>query len=394
MNEKVTQMVALLFRDVQVSEEVQALHDEVLNNCQDRFADLTRNGLGEEEALAAVMESLKGMEDVLKEYPQKEAAPVLEAEEAAKDPESQPLPPKEPIFTHLDPEKIKAIDANLTSCEVEVLPHEGDFILETRGPVYSHLEPDGTLRIWQERASENLFKGISWDKSFDSFGDAMSKLGQNLSQLVNRSLNINREAGSLDIEVVEKRAVLRIPADLHPDVRIRTTSGAITWKDVLPGRSFQLGCTSGDIQVDIDDSFLLPRVEVSTTSGDAELRLSAEEVFINTVSGDLTWEGDAGVLEMNSTSGDVEVTGRVPELHMNSTSGDLRLKLTKEEDTHITMNTVSGDVEIRLPMGVQEISAELNTRSGSLRTRGLDLVEVAPIRVEANSLSGDLKILY
>ena len=38
MNEKVTQMVDLLFRDVQSSEEVQALHDEVLNNCQDRFA--------------------------------------------------------------------------------------------------------------------------------------------------------------------------------------------------------------------------------------------------------------------------------------------------------------------------------------------------------------------
>ena len=40
MNEKVTQMVDLLFRDVLFSGEVQALYDEVLNNCQDRFADL------------------------------------------------------------------------------------------------------------------------------------------------------------------------------------------------------------------------------------------------------------------------------------------------------------------------------------------------------------------
>ena len=71
MNAKVTQMIELLFRDVEGSEEVQALHDEVLNNCHDRFEDLVRSGLSEDEALAAVMESLTGMEDVLKEYPRK-----------------------------------------------------------------------------------------------------------------------------------------------------------------------------------------------------------------------------------------------------------------------------------------------------------------------------------
>ena len=36
MNTKVTQMIELLFRDVQESDEVQALREEVLNNCQDR----------------------------------------------------------------------------------------------------------------------------------------------------------------------------------------------------------------------------------------------------------------------------------------------------------------------------------------------------------------------
>ena len=50
MSTKVTQMIDLLFRDLEPSEEVQALHDEVLNNCQERFDDLIRNHLSEEEA--------------------------------------------------------------------------------------------------------------------------------------------------------------------------------------------------------------------------------------------------------------------------------------------------------------------------------------------------------
>ena len=66
MNEKVTQIVELLFRDMKMTEEVQALHDEVLNNCTDRYQDLISRGVMEEEALAAVHESLKGMEEVLK----------------------------------------------------------------------------------------------------------------------------------------------------------------------------------------------------------------------------------------------------------------------------------------------------------------------------------------
>lgn len=109
MNEKVTQMVSLLFRDVADSEEVQALHDEVLNNCQDRYADLIASGLSEEESLAAVMESLKGMEEVLKEYPRREPEP------------QQPEEQSGPSLFSFEPEDIRALDAQLTSCDVEVL---------------------------------------------------------------------------------------------------------------------------------------------------------------------------------------------------------------------------------------------------------------------------------
>lgn len=382
MNEKVTQMVELLFRDVQPSEEVLALHDEVLNNCQDRFADLIRGGLAENEALAAVMESLKGMEDVLQAYPRRgesdsEAAPEGDAE-AEKN--------RTPSLLSFEPEDILSIDAQLTNCDVEVRPSEGSFSLETRGEIFSELQPDGTLRLWQKKSTDKIFENIDWEQSFnsfESFGDALNRLGRNLSSLFSRSFTVN---GS------ESRVLLCIPSSSHPGVQIRTTSGDILWSEVVPGQDFSLASTSGDIRVRLDRSYLMPKAAISTTSGDAEVTLSAEDVSIVTVSGDLSWEGNAHEAVFSSTSGDLEVTGEVQHLEMNSTSGDLSLHLTEGAVLNASFNTVSGDIKIRLPAAVNAVNAELNSVSGDLRLRGIDRDEASPVQIEANTVSGDLKI--
>ena len=74
MNATVQRIVELLFEDLELTDEVQAIKDEVMNNCQERFGDLLKQGLSEDEAIGAVVESLKGMEDVLAQYPRKATA--------------------------------------------------------------------------------------------------------------------------------------------------------------------------------------------------------------------------------------------------------------------------------------------------------------------------------
>ena len=381
MNEKVTGMVALLFKGVAPSEEVQALHDEVLNNCQDRFADLISSGLSEDECLAAVMESLKGMEEVLKDYPREE-----EKQEPVENPE--PEEKQGPSLYRFEPEDIRALDAQLTDCDVEILSSEEGFSMEIQGDVRVNLEEDGTLRLWQDRTVENLMKGISWEKSLDSFehfGDALNQLGQNLSRFLSRGIGLNRwDSGC--------RAVLRFPASVHPDSEIRTTSGDISWSGPVPGGRFVLRSTSGDMRVSVAPEFLLPDVRISTMSGDAEVALSAQEAEISTVSGDISWEGDAGRLTVSSTSGDAEVTGAFREIAMNTTSGDMELELTESQETDITVNAVSGDLELRLPRGVREIKASLKSVSGDVTLRGVETAENAAIRVQGNTVSGDLII--
>ena len=386
MNTKVSQIIELLFRDIQPSEEVQALREEVQNNCQDRFEDLVQGGLSEEEALAAVMESLKGMEDVLKDYPRKEANVQKSEPDAPED--STEEKKNEPEKASFSPEAVKAIAAQLTSCQVEVDLSGDQVILEKQGPVHYELEADGTLRIWQERVSGHLLRGISLEESissFEHFGDAINRLAQNITRLV--SDKIGEISGN-----TETRLVLRLPASLRPEVNIRTMSGDISWTGAAPGESFVLGSTSGDILVRIDQDILLPRAEISSTSGDAELHLSAETARINTVSGNIRWEGDAGVLEMNSTSGDADAVGRIRLANLKSTSGDLNLVMADDIPAEINASTVSGGVHLRLTGERGDVQASLKTVSGSIRTQGIDLSEDAPVIVQANTVSGSLRI--
>ena len=384
MNTKVTQMIELLFRDVQESDEVQALREEVLNNCQDRFEDLIRGGLREEEALAAVMESLKGMEDVLKDYPRKEAAsPEKDVRKETPIPEAQSEQPENAVF---QPENVKAIHVQLTGCDLEVTTGGNEVLLEKQGAVHYGMETDGTLRIWQERVAANVFKGISWEESissFEHFGDAMNRLAQNVSQLISGKI------GEIN-GTQEARLTMRLPESFHPEVSIRTMGGDIRWIGPVPGSRFILGTTSGDMTVQIDRDTLVNEVEISSTSGDAELHMSAETVRVATVSGDISWDGDAGVLEMNSTSGDTEVKGRIRMASLKTTSGDLDLELEDDQTAEIKADTVSGDIHVR--MAGSEVQARLKTVSGEIRTHGIDLVEEAPIQIEANTISGNLKI--
>ena len=73
MNATIVKIVNLLFEDIEETEETRAIHDEILTNCQERYADLVQNGMSEDDAIHAVIESLKGMEEMLKDFPRKGA---------------------------------------------------------------------------------------------------------------------------------------------------------------------------------------------------------------------------------------------------------------------------------------------------------------------------------
>ena len=82
MNETVKRIVDILFQDTVENDETTALHEELMNNCQEHYRDLVARGLSEDEAISEVVDSLKGMKDVIAQYPKK-AVHVATEEKAA-----------------------------------------------------------------------------------------------------------------------------------------------------------------------------------------------------------------------------------------------------------------------------------------------------------------------
>ncbi len=384
MNEKVTQIVELLFRDVKMTEEVQALHDEVLNNCTDRYQDLISRGIMEEEALAAVHESLKGMEEVLKEYPrQDDGDQGTEKTEKPDETESVEEPRQEVL--NFRPEEIRTIRAEASACDFDIRASEdGSFRLDKVGDIKVSLE-NGTLSIRQESLAKPFFCDVELGpenfSSFAAIGDTLRSLAKSLTGGIRAAVTAQ-----------DARVAILLPRDLNPNVRLFTTAGDVTWKDAIPGKEFTIETTSGDVNVEIRNEDLLAGMKMTSTSGDLEVTANAAEVFLHTISGEISFNGDAGYLEASSTSGDTDISGRIKKIRMNTTSGDVDLELREDETVEVTVNSVSGDIELRVPENVKAVSAIQQSVSGEMSLHGLENRPDASIRIDVHTVSGDLDI--
>ena len=69
MNSSIQGIIDHMFRDTADNAETRALHEELLNNCLEHYDDLIARGMSETEAIDAVVDSLKGMKEVIDEYP-------------------------------------------------------------------------------------------------------------------------------------------------------------------------------------------------------------------------------------------------------------------------------------------------------------------------------------
>ena len=153
MNETVKRIVEILFQDTEMTEEVQAMRDELMDNCQQRYEDLVAQGRSEDEAIALVVESLKGMEEVIGAYPRSRSA-ASHAQETDEDGRVLYFPAAQ----------VKRVDVNLLSQDIALVPGQGDqVVVHLKGKEGIHLNArlaGETLYI--TRQEENAGKGSRW----------------------------------------------------------------------------------------------------------------------------------------------------------------------------------------------------------------------------------------
>lgn len=391
MNDTVARIVDLMFDNVEMNEEVAALRDEVMNNCQDRYSDLVNSGMAEDDAVAAVVESLRGMEDVIAQYQRKSRQ------------HSQPAAAYETYTDVMDGEQeacfsageVSRIDLVLESEDVTVEPsddHMYHVLWENDGDaVISAQAQGGVLRVERQniekkaRHADRYEADFSYDdpkQAMDNISSMMEKLGRTIGNFIHTARSAFNGVDSVTI---------RIPVGAAPGVKLVTTSGDIDVHGVqLSG--LQIISTSGDIDVDLSEDEHIDDIEMRTTSGDVDATVFARRATLGSTSGDVEVEGRIETLNVSTISGDIDVRADVQNVSFKAISGDVELLFDSDEIRTVNGSTISGDIDIDLPNGIGVIAINTSTRSGDLTTRH-HADGVGPVvSGSVSSMSGDITI--
>ena len=394
MRENVIGMVDRLFENLTMTDEVAALREEVTNNCLERYNDLIAGGADEAEALAAVQESLSGMEEMLSAFPKEEAKPEDGfSPEAFEKPQSASAGPEafekkereeEPNdgfdkTVKWDPSAIHRLDAHLLSTNLTVCRGNGsEIVLERTPDIRCEIQGD-TLILRQERYQRQEKDPFTAQNKNDFFSGMMLSL----TELLRNTLH-----GICDVSF----ARLYVPDGCALTPFVQTASGDVQWTDV-PAMEARLQSQSGDITWRTDKSCPLDSIEASTRSGDIDASLIAKKAALSSTSGDVRLNGSANELSVNTVSGDGDLCGHFEKLTGTCISGDLEISLEGPGRGDLRLKTVSGDITVYLRGETRAVRLNTRTVSGDLELNGIVRDDASPIAIQVESVSGDISLI-
>lgn len=396
MNPIIRQMVDILFQDVVENEETRALHDELMNNCQEHFQDLISSGMQEDEAAAAVMESLSGMQEVVDQYPKK--AP--DADRAAPEEPAAPVAEEKAdcsVWPADGVQKIK-VDAGSFDVQVESSAEPEIRVQCSRIDRLSVQLENGTLNIQVIRASEQILDEIKKDAELESSGRPF--MDMSLSEILQKARSfVDSTLKNISVRINEQTlfgedTVIRIsvPESLLAALEINTASGDVRVRQVRSA-DCTVRTASGDISLDGSIKDAIDRVFASSASGDIEVHsVWARDAEISTISGDVSLEGDYGTLSCKSVSGDVDFNGTAVTLKSKSVSGDVELTLLQADAGSISAEATSGDISISLPADCADARIQTATTIGEITCDPEDGGADAPLSIQARTVSGDIEV--
>ena len=368
MNETVKKIVDILFQDVVENEETSALHEELMNNCQEHYRDLVSRGLSDDEAVGEVVESLKGMKDVIAQYPKKTAAPAGKAAEDEG---------KTWVFTGMDSLKVDTSDQDIyvgPSADGNIHVYCDDPEGLKTNAAGSQLRIEGVKRI--AKAASSAFEMQE--------GEEISLTG--LLNMVGKAIrNVTSSFTSGPAIRVE------VPDGQMKEIELESRSGDIECTCAM-ALKMTVRTTSGDVSLEPVTEKTAESLKVSSMSGEADVHGSALEAEISSMSGDVNVDGVFEILKIQNTSGDAGFTGTALELTGHTVSGDLNMTVENTSLKKIHAESISGDVDISLPAGLNGVHAECSTVSGDCLSRVSDAGAAAAVQIRAKSVSGDVTV--
>lgn len=378
MNETVKRIVDLLFDNTVDNEETRALHEEIMNNCQEHYTDLVSRGLSEDDAIHEVIVSLKGMEDVIAEF-------RLPPEKAEDTPEADELPP----MMEFDTDGVRRV-------RIETLTEE--IVVRTSPDGRFNFRYDGHKRTLDiTREGETLRVGLKKLEIVPTAAEPQSYTWRDVfPQHENGGFSFDMKAflGKLQTRVSfepgeEATLTVELPADFGGVLDVMSRSGDIDLSacDVT---EVNLNTTSGSVDAEMDPNVKLERVTLNSTSGDITYYGSGNRLTVSVISADVDIKGDFDTASLKSVSGDIEFRGTTSELRSNSVSGDQTVRVGWTDAANVRLESVSGDLDLMLP---EELKADITVHT----TSGDEEIEReseagAPTKVWLKTVSGDIEV--
>jgi hypothetical protein len=160
------------------------------------------------------------------------------------------------------------------------------------------------------------------------------------SNSVDVSGSIGNKVERVEVTQAGERTTVRV---VLPAITMnsRNESDANLTVKVPKGSAIDANLVSSDLHL----RGITGSLQLRTVSGDVD-GSTAGDSSIATVSGDVKLENGAGRnLRIKTTSGDVRIHGGLGSADIDSVSGDVRLELGSAPNAHVSIQTLSGDIE-------------------------------------------------
>ncbi|MDD3335491.1 MAG: DUF4097 family beta strand repeat-containing protein [Eubacteriales bacterium] len=342
MNLTVEKIVNAVFAGIEMNAETEAMKTELLANAQERFNDLTSSGKTEDEAIASVMESLKGMDEILADYPR-------EAKAAPEDGKNR---------YHYPASEIRELKCDLRDDDLTIEACEGTEItvLYERDDD-QELEvslSDGRLTI----AQPSIFGSGSWWQRLFSFSSHKGEVRVLAPQSASLSLKVNTMSGDVESAGVK----------LIGDISVQTMSG----------------------ELEISSPTKVENATLSTASGELTARLDGENLRLKAVSGDVEYAGECDALAIHSVSGEIDATTNAADSKIESVSGNVKVRRVSQADARMNLSSTSGNIRLELPTGTP-VRLSASSVSGHVRNDFEQSVGDV-VTVRGQSVSGNVEL--
>lgn len=262
------------------------------------------------------------------------------------------------IKKNFDASLVKSMHVSTVSADVEVM---GD---ATR---------QATVEVLAKGSNNKSLSAAEIQQRLDKYYNIITEL--NGSQLnVKVEFKVKRITNN---ESLALKFILHTPASA--DAKINSVSGDI---ELSRAANTELKTTSGDIEI----GSLSGDATAASVSGDIEAKSIQGNFAGRTTSGDIQAGRVGALMNASSVSGDIKVVaGKLgQDVKMKTVSGDIKLTVTEKAGMNLTLNTLSGDMNI----------SELGMLNYETKSRRRIVAEMGGggSRLQIETVSGDIHI--